>query len=134
MKTCYVSLYTLNASLPEAMQMVRTLDNEFEINVAAPKHMEATPYCGSEISDFEANRLGADARLIAFDTRGTDQAIWLMTQAGEFIKTTGEGSETRSYVIAPSDARKQLQCLEPFAIEVLARLNLFPSIDSSLLS
>lgn len=121
---CDLSKY--GASLPSAMKVVDELDGSFKIDPAAPKYQGPRGQGIDKISEEDAIRLTRDARLIGAHVESGDQEIWYLTQAGEMIRATGEGEDTRFYVVEPNEAPFYLDAYgDEAAVEALVKLGLY---------
>jgi hypothetical protein len=125
------NLANLGASLPRDMQIVTLLDADFAINPSAPKYEGPREQGVDKISQQEAIRLTENCRLIGAHVESGDQEIWFLTQAGEIVRATGEGTDVKFYVVETSEAPFYLDSYaDEEALAVLEKLGLYEKTAS----
>lgn len=113
------------ASVPSWLAVVKELRGDFQVNQSAPKYSGAVGEGMNRLLEQDASPLLKDCRLIGSHVETGDQEIWLLSQAGEIFRVTGDGS-ARFYHVEHSEYALYLDsyCDED-ALKVLSDLGIY---------
>lgn len=90
------------ASVPSWLAVVKELSSDYQVDPNAPKYSGSLSEGMNRLTDEEAATLLKDCRLIGSVVSDNDQEIWLLSQAGEVFRVTGDGS-ARFYHVEESE-------------------------------
>jgi hypothetical protein len=115
------------ASVPSWLAVVEELSGDFRVDPAAPKYTGSLSEGMNRLTEEEAAALLTDCRLIGSVVSDNDQEIWLLSQAGEVFRVTGDGS-SRFYHVEESEYAPYLDAYsDEDSLRILSDLGIYSS-------